>query len=91
MRLAGITERALSTKALEHFLAALPHLRDGKAWRRYPFYYTLLALTDIDHPMVDDELRYIAIECEKKLKRLKPKDALAERRIAVIKRVLERI
>lgn len=37
------------------------------------------------------ELQYVAGECEKKLKRLKPDDDLGIRRITILNRVLERV
>ena len=76
--------------ALDHLLSALPKHRDGQgAWRRFPFFYTLLALSELDHPKVREELRYARGACEEKLTRLKPGDDVAMRRIAVIGRVLE--
>ncbi|MEM7362444.1 MAG: hypothetical protein AAF525_00340 [Pseudomonadota bacterium] len=91
LRLRGINKEALTDEAVEYFLKALPVHRDGKAWRRFPFYYTLLALTGLEHPLVSDEFRYIAGECEKKLARMKPSDELNQRRMAVLTTVLERI
>jgi hypothetical protein len=34
--------------------------RDGKGWGRYPFYYTLLALSEMDSPAALVEMRYAA-------------------------------
>ena len=76
--------------ALDHLLSALPQHRDGQgAWRRFPFFFTLLALSELDHPKVRDELRYARGACEQKLTRLKPVNDVALRRIAVMERVLE--
>tara|TARA_Y100001934_G_scaffold38462_1_gene44856 strand:+ start:151 stop:363 length:213 start_codon:yes stop_codon:yes gene_type:complete len=67
----------------------MPGMRTEKGWRKYPFFYTVLALTDLDDPRADDELRHVAAECGRKLKRLKPgTDPLTDRRIAIIERVL---
>ena len=46
---------------------------DTGRWRRFPFYYTLLALTEIDLPGARKERQYAAPVCEAMLKR-KPKD-----------------
>ena len=72
-------------------LLALRHAghahREGLA--EVPVFYTVLALTDLDDPRADDELRHVAAECGRKLKRLKPgTDPLTDRRIAIIERVL---
>jgi len=44
--------------------------RDGKGrWKRYPFYYTVLVLLEMDTPESRTELRYIAPQLEKSLRR----------------------
>jgi hypothetical protein len=89
-RLAGIDAPVADDAALDHLLSALPQYRDGQgAWRRFPFFYTLLALSELDHPKVRDELRYARGACEQKLTRLKPSNDTALRRIAVMERVLD--
>ncbi len=89
-RLAGIDAPVADAAALDHLLSALPEYRDGQgAWRRFPFFFTLLALSELDHPKVRDELRYARGACEKKLTRSKPGNDIASRRIAVMERVLE--
>jgi len=46
--------------------------RDGKGrWRSMPFYYTLLALVDVDSPSAIKELQYTARGLEKLLKRFR--------------------
>jgi len=46
-------------------LKALKKRRDGKGrWRNFPFYYTLLSLTEIDIPQPVDEMKYAAKACE---------------------------
>ncbi len=88
-RLVGIDAPAADDAALDHLLSALPKYRDGQgAWRRFPFFYTLLALSELDHPNVREELRYARGACEQKLTRLKPGNDVASRRIAVMERVL---
>lgn len=88
-RLAGVCASAVEDEALDHLLSALPQYRDGKgAWHRFPFFFTLLALSELDHPRVLRELEYTRPECEKKLNRLKPNGDIALRRIAVLERIL---
>ncbi len=87
---------------LDSMLPILPQHRDAKgAWRRFPFFFTLLALVEMNRPLALTELRYTLPECEKKLKRLstvgatvgaakgKQEDVHTERKIAVLERVLD--
>ncbi len=60
---------------------------DGR-WRRFPFFYTLYALTEIDLPEARREMKYSARECERYLKRAKSSTATTVRRKAVVERVL---
>jgi len=65
--------------------------RDGKGrWRRFPYYYTLLALSEMNVPGVVTEMRYAAGGCEKLLKRSAAADKYANRRRALAERVLAR-
>ncbi|MCC7146622.1 MAG: hypothetical protein IT443_09265 [Phycisphaeraceae bacterium] len=60
----------------------------GSKWRTFPFYYTLLALTEIDTPAARAELRYAAPLCEKLLKRRATDELFATRRRALATKVL---
>lgn len=69
---------------------AQARIGDG-TWRRYPFYHTSLALTEIAPDLAKRELRYAARRWEELLPRLSARsDALSRRRAAVGRRVLER-
>ncbi|MFT3828528.1 MAG: hypothetical protein QM691_02365 [Opitutaceae bacterium] len=71
-------------------LAELAKLRlsDG-TWRRYPFFYTSLALIEIGPGRAGAELRYAAQRWRKILPRLeKSTETLARRRAAIGRRVL---
>lgn len=79
----------------ERLLAAgmkdLKRHRKGECeWRRFPFYYTLLALTEIDVPGAVGEVRYAAPLCESRLKRVRGGDLYAIRRRAVMERALSK-
>lgn len=90
-RLAGIGASVADHESLNHLLSALRTHRDDKgAWRRFPFFYTLLALLELDHPRAVAELKYALPECERKRKGLKPGNVIAARRIAVLDRVFTR-
>ncbi|MGB7054798.1 MAG: hypothetical protein WBE28_05720 [bacterium] len=78
-----------SKRRLSAGLKVLRKYRDGAGkWRRFPFYYTLLALSEIGHGMAIDELHYTAPLCERLLKRYKAKNKLAKRRRRVMEKVL---
>ena len=75
---------------LDRMLSVLPSYRDKKGtWSRFPFFFTVLALSEIDRPNAKRELEYALPECEKRRKRLKPKDKYSERKMLLLDRVLE--
>lgn len=43
---------------------------DSGKWRSFPFYYTLLALCDIDSPLAVEEMKHAAGVCERYLQTL---------------------
>jgi hypothetical protein len=70
-------------------MARLKMLRNGKGgWQRFPFHYTLLALTEVGPEIADDELKYAADECERRLKRKPGNSMYAQRRHDVMARAL---
>lgn len=77
----------------ERLVAGAKYLRgcrsaDGR-WGRFPFYYTLLALSEADTPGMRDELRYAAPVVERVLGRgLRGDAAYTTRRRAVLERAL---
>lgn len=72
-------------------MKALKSYRDGNGrWGRYPFYYTLLALNEIDMPSAIDEMRYAAPILERVIKRKPKKDKISQRRRVLIERILEK-
>ena len=80
-----------SEKRLNAHIAVLSQHRDGKGrWRRFPFYYTLLALSETDLPVAVEEMRYAAPACERVLRRSPRNDTFGPRQRAVMERVLAR-
>lgn len=85
---------------LENGLSELKRYRDGRSrWRRFPFYYTLLALIEIDLPAVREEIQYAAPVIERALRRLEkaqlaaadtPADEHDRRKRIVMERVMEK-
>ena len=64
--------------------------RDG-GWCRFPFYYTLLALTEINGKSVVVEMQYAAPRLEQMLKRRGRGDRFDMRRRAVAEHILARV
>jgi len=61
--------------------------RDGKGgWRRFPFYYTLLALTEIGPGLAGHELKYASTVFKRRLARKPGPDKYARRRHDIMAR-----
>lgn len=70
----------------------LNSLRDGKGkWRRFPYFYTIYAIHDIDLISVTDELKYAAPGLERYLKRAANGNIYNKRKRLLAEKVLERI
>jgi hypothetical protein len=73
-------------------LRYLKEHRDGKRrWHRFPFYYTLLALSEMDGEEVALEIEYAAPVLERMLRRRSRGGKYEKRRRAVAERLLARI
>ncbi|UCD04910.1 MAG: hypothetical protein JSV98_07240 [candidate division WOR-3 bacterium] len=80
-----------SKNRLSAGLKVLRKYRDGTGkWRRFPFYYTLLALSEVKGKPALDELRYAAPLCQRLLKRYRSRNKIATRRRMLLQRVLAR-
>lgn len=65
--------------------------RDGHGrWSRFPFYYTVLALSEIELPSALDEIRYAAPALERAVSRA-PKNTFDQRRVDLAERALNKI
>ena len=72
-------------------LKKLESYRDGKGkWRRFPFYYTLLALNEMEFPASIKEMRYAAPVLERVLRRSRKGDKISARRRLLAERILEK-
>lgn len=87
---------AEDTRRIENGLAVLQNCRDGKGrWRRFPFYYTLLALLGMDHAAARGEIEYAMPVIERAQRRLqneqkkKPGSEHDRRRRLILERILE--
>ncbi len=74
---------------LDRGMKTLKVHRDGTGkWRRFPFFYTLLALSEIDLPGARNEMKYTARLCEQFLARSKSSGPYAPRRRKLVESVL---
>lgn len=78
-------------KGERELIAGMKYLKSHRdrsgSWFRFPFYYTLLALNEIDFPSAIAELRYATKRCEQYLKR-KPGNKIARRRRHLAEKIL---
>ncbi len=73
-------------------LARLRAMRNRAGeWRAFPFWYTVLALTEMDRPDARAELRYAAARIESEAERLPRPTPYARRRNMLARRALEQI
>ncbi len=67
----------------------LANLRTGSGrWKRFPFFYTLLALSELDVPEARPELRWAAPAAKRSLKALRGTGRYVTRRRAVLEQAL---
>jgi hypothetical protein len=64
------------------------HRKGDGQWTRFPFYYTLLALSEMKLPAAAEEMRYTAHVLERYVKRHPVDDLYERRRHALAERVL---
>jgi len=73
-------------------ISDLKRHRDGAGrWRRYPFYYALLALSEIDLSVATRELKYAGPVLERLAARTPREDRYGIRRHDLVERALDRI
>lgn len=87
--LAGGLDR--QTERLQRGVGHLRSMRDGEGqWRRFPFWYTVLALAEMDVPEASKELKYAAASLAFAAKRAPGAATSARRRHELAKRALGR-
>jgi hypothetical protein len=88
--LAGGLDR--QQERLQRGAAHLRSMRDGQSgWRRFPFWYTVLALSEMDSPEARMELKYAAAELTRVANRPVPSAVYALRRHQLAVRTLNRL
>lgn len=76
-------------RRLANGLRHMKSMRDGKGrWKRFPFHYSLLALSELDSRAALSEMRYAAASAERSLRRDTGRDKYARRRRKVMEIVL---
>ncbi|HMS33150.1 MAG TPA: hypothetical protein PKC91_03605 [Ignavibacteria bacterium] len=79
-------------KSLESGINYMKSFRDGKGkYNRFPFFYTVLALSDIDLPESKAEIEYCSSLLRKYVKRKEQNDIYSERKKIIAERALEMI
>jgi len=72
-------------------LTNLTGQRDGKGkWGAFPFFYTVLALSESDDPLAIQELQYALPACKKQQAQSWPSDSISIRRQEIIEKALTR-
>lgn len=59
-------------------------------WNGFPYYYTLLMLSQVDDPLASQELKYATPLCEKLQGRIGSDDSLSKRRLTILSKALSR-
>ena len=78
-------------RRLEKGMEALKLHRDGNGkWKRFPFYYTLLALSEINSPSAISEMNYAAPVLIKIMKRKVGNNKISERRRVLVEKIFEK-
>lgn len=75
---------------LDKGIKTLKSLRDNNGkWKRFPFFYTILFLSEVNLPSAKEELKYTLNYCERILKhRISPFDKIKEIRKTLIENIL---
>jgi len=79
------------TWVAEGLKALKAHRKDDGTWRRFPFHYTLLALSEMDSSAARGEMRFASAACERRLSRPERHSKLSDRRRLVAERILEKL
>lgn len=81
-----------SENFIDQGIKVLKKHRDGKGrWRRFPFYYTLLALNELEDKYANEEIHYASKACERLLNRKTKENNFSQRRQILLQKILEKI
>jgi hypothetical protein len=91
LRVLSLDRSGNSAPRMISHITNLTNHRDGKGtWGGFPFFYTLLMLSETDDPLVMQELKYAAPFCEKQFSQNWSADPFSKRRQDIIAKALAR-
>ncbi len=80
-----------SASRIKPFLTSLVSHRDGKGkWKGFPYFYTLLMLSEVDDPLATQELQYAVSAFPKQPGLLLSTDPISRRRQAILTHAFSR-
>jgi hypothetical protein len=80
-----------SEERLEMGMKDLKNERQAGKWRRFPFYYTVLCLSELGKNIAGEEIRYIQPSCERAIKYLRSNDPHYRQKSAILMKLLETV
>ena len=87
MAIGGLGDYA---RHLDEGIGVLGSYEDGAGtWRRFPFYYTLLALSEIDTPNARRAVSYALPECARRVQSMRRNPPFGVRRFRLLSRILQ--
>ena len=91
LRYLSLDDADNAVSSMSTHLTSLTDYRDGKGrWGGFPFFYTVLMLSETDSPLAIQELKYAAPFCEKQLSQNWSPDPISKRRLEIISNALAR-
>ena len=79
------------TDHLEKMISHLSKFRDGKGgWKGFPYFLTLLALSEIQSPIAEHEINYALPFIEQRFKRSRSDEPYSSRRTEILSRIQNR-
>ncbi|MDF1537323.1 MAG: hypothetical protein P1Q69_00240 [Candidatus Thorarchaeota archaeon] len=89
LRYLGTFGDDVSKARVDKFVRKLSEYRDGGGrWKGFPFYYTLLVLSELTNQDARTELQYAVPACQRAMKRIGRKDPFAKIRQEILSNVL---
>lgn len=87
----GAGDRESTSLVTKGMKALRAHRKDDGTWRRFPFYYTLLALEEMDSTTAKAEIKHASEVCERYVSGPERSSKTSRRRKAVAERALQRL
>lgn len=88
LRYIGAFDGAINDEKVDRFIQLLSEYRDGNGrWKGFPFYYTLLVLSELYNESARIELEYAIPACKRAMKRIK-NDSYSKIRLEILSAVI---